>query len=133
MNVSREISVSYYHILIEVNDHISTIEQTRDIEIFDIIEIKPYLHSILLPYFNEQIIELEDENLDFEDILHLEVKQTLLPIEHLIEEEQKLLPSDTDVTITAYEIFNDRELSQDVTTVIMDILEAVKLDQPPIE
>lgn len=125
--------MSYYHILIEVNDHISTIEQTRDIQIFDIIEIKPYLHSILLPYFNEQIIELEDENLEFLDILHLEVKQTLLPIEHLIEEEQKLLPSDTDVTITAYEIFNDRELSQDVTTVIMDILEAVKLDQPPIE
>ncbi|APV36931.1 MULTISPECIES: hypothetical protein [Acinetobacter] len=133
MNVSREISVSYYHILIEVNDHISTIEQTRDIEIFDIIEIKPFLHSILLPYFNEQIIELEDENLDYQDILHLEVKQTLLPIKDLIEEEQKLLPSDTDVTITAYEIFNDRELSQDVTTVIMDILEAVKLDQPPIE
>ncbi|MCF3128698.1 hypothetical protein [Acinetobacter soli] len=133
MNVSREISVSYYHILIEVNDHISTIEQTRDIEIFDIIEIKPFLHSILLPYFNEQIIELEDENLDYQDILHLEVKQTLLPIKDLIEEEQKLLPSDTDVTITAYEIFNDRELSQDVTIVIMDILEAVKLDQPPIE
>lgn len=125
--------MSYYHILIEVNDHISTIEQTRDIEIFDIIEIKPFLHSILLPYFNEQIIELEDENLDYQDILHLEVKQTLLPIKDLIEEEQKLLPSDTDVTITAYEIFNDRELSQDVTTVIMDILEAVKLDQPPIE
>lgn len=125
--------MSYYHILIEVNDHISTIEQTRDIEIFDIIEIKPFLHSILLPYFNEQIIELEDENLDYQDILYLEVKQTLLPIKDLIEEEQKLLPSDTDVTITAYEIFNDRELSQDVTTVIMDILEAVKLDQPPIE
>ena len=125
--------MSYYHILIEVNDHISTIEQTRDIEIFDIIEIQPYLHSILLPYFNEQEIELEDENIEFKDILHLEVKQTLLPIEHLIEEEQKLLPSDTDVTITAYEIFNDRELSQDVTTVIMDILEAVKLDQSPIE
>ncbi|MBJ9986724.1 hypothetical protein IAE19_14920 [Acinetobacter sp. S40] len=128
-----EIDVSYYHILIEVNDLISTIEQTRDIEILDIIEIQPYLHSILLPYFNEQEIELEDENVEFKDILHLEVKQTLLPIEHLIEEEQKLLPSDTDVTITAYEIFNDRELSQDVTTVIMDILEAVKLDQSPIE
>ncbi|MFW1812624.1 hypothetical protein ACG9HX_14995 [Acinetobacter ursingii] len=128
-----EIDVSYYHILIEVNDLISTIEQTRDIEILDIIEIQPYLHSILLPYFNEQEIELEDENIEFKDILHLEVKQTLLPIEHLIEEEQKLLPSDTDVTITAYEIFNDRELSQDVTTMIMDILEAVKLDQSPIE
>ncbi|EPG9653090.1 hypothetical protein RBI41_19790, partial [Acinetobacter baumannii] len=124
-----EIKMSYYHILIEVNDHISTIEQTRDIELFDIIELKPYLHSILLPYFNEQEIELEDENIEYKDILHLEVKQTLLPIEHLIEEEQKQLPSDTDVTITAYEIFNDRDLSQDVTSVIFDILEAVKLDQ----
>ncbi|HAI54616.1 hypothetical protein IC800_18290 [Acinetobacter seifertii] len=123
-----EIKMSYYHILIEVNDHISTIEQTRDIELFDIIELKPYLHSILLPYFNEQEIELEDENIEYKDILHLEVKQTLLPIEHLIEEEQKQLPSDTDVTITAYEIFNDRDLSQDVTSVILDILEAVKLD-----
>lgn len=121
--------MSYYHILIEVNDHISTIEQTRDIELFDIIELKPYLHSILLPYFNEQEIELEDENIEYKDILHLEVKQTLLPIEQLIEEEQKQLPSDTDVTITAYEIFNDRDLSQDVTSVIFDILEAVKLDQ----
>ncbi|EPS7821871.1 hypothetical protein ACK0BW_17730 [Acinetobacter baumannii] len=124
-----EIKMSYYHILIEVNDHISTIEQTRDIQLFDIIELKPYLHSILLPYFNEQEIELEDENIEYKDILHLEVKQTLLPIEHLIEEEQKQLPSDTDVTITAYEIFNDRDLSQDVTSVIFDILEAVKLDQ----
>ena len=52
-----------------------------------------------------------------------------MPIEHLIEEEQKQLPSDTDVTITAYEIFNDRDLSQDVASVIFDILEAVKLDQ----
>ena len=123
--------MSYYHILIEVNDHISTIEQTRDLELFDIIEIQPYLHSIILPYFNEQEIELEDENIEFQDILHLEIKQTLLPIQHLIEEEQRLLPSDTDVTITVHEIFNNRDLSQDVTTVIFDILEAVKLD--PIE
>ncbi|MCG4606992.1 hypothetical protein L0O74_11725, partial [Bifidobacterium longum] len=62
-----------------MNDHISTIEQTREIEIFDIIEIQPYLHSILLPFLNEQLIELEDENLEFKDILHLEIKQTLLP------------------------------------------------------
>ncbi|MGC3820149.1 MULTISPECIES: hypothetical protein [Acinetobacter] len=122
-----EMHVSYYHILIEVNDHISTIEQTRDIEIFDIIEIQPYLHSILLPYFNEQQIELEDENIEYKDILHLQVKQTLLPIQDLIEEEQRLLPSDTDITISAYEIFNNRDLSQDVTTVIFDILEAAKL------
>lgn len=120
--------MSYYHILIEVNDHISTIEETRDIEIFDIVEIQPYLHSILLPYFNEQLLELEDENLEFRDVLHLQVKQTLLPINDLIEEEQKLLPSDTDVTITAYEVFNNRDLSQDVTTIIFDLLDAIKLD-----
>ena len=120
--------MSYYHILIEVNDHISTIEETRDIEIFDIVEIQPYLHSILLPYFNEQLLELEDENLEFKDVLHLEVKQTLLPINDLIEEEQKLLPSDTDVTITAYDVFNNRDLSQDVTTIIFDLLDAIKLD-----
>ena len=120
--------MSYYHILIEVNDHISTIEQTRDLEIFDITEIQPYLHSILLPFFNEQLIELEDENLEFKDVLHLSVKQTLLPILDLIEEEQKLLPSDTDVTITAYEVFNNRDLSQDVTTIIFYLLYAIKLD-----
>lgn len=121
-------AVSYYHILIEVNDQISTLEQTRDIEIFDIIELQPYLHSILLPYFNEQLIELDDENIDFKDVLHLEVRQTLLPIQDLIIEEQRQLPSGTDVTISAYEIFNNRSLSQDVTTVIFDILEAVKID-----
>jgi hypothetical protein len=120
--------VSYYHILIEVNDHISTIDETRDIEIFDIEDIQPYLHSILLPYFNEQLIELDDENLEYKDILHLEIRQTLLPINDLIEEEQRLLPSDTDITISAHEIFNNRELNQDVTTVIFDLLEAVKLE-----
>ena len=120
--------MSYYHIILEVNDHISTIEETRDIELFDIVELQPYLHSILLPYFNEQILELDDDNIEFKDVFHLEIKQTLLPINDLIEEEQRLLPSDTDVTITAYEIFNNRDLSQDVTTVIFDILEAAKLE-----
>ncbi|MDY6457799.1 hypothetical protein [Acinetobacter faecalis] len=120
--------MSYYHIILEVNDHISTIEETRDIEIFDIVELQPYLHSILLPYFNEQILELDDDNIEFKDVLHLEIKQTLLPINDLIEEEQRLLPSDTDVTITAYEIFNNRDLSIDITTAVFDLLEAVKID-----
>jgi len=124
-----EIGVSYYHIVVEVNDHISTIEETRDIELFNIEDLAPYLHALLLPYFNKQMIEFEDENILFEDILHLEIKQTQMPIEYLIEEEQKELPSDTDVTITAYEIFNDRELSQDVTKVIFDVLDAVKIDR----
>ncbi|MEG0343664.1 hypothetical protein ACK2M2_11545 [Acinetobacter sp. TY1] len=125
--------MSYYHIILEVNDHISTIEQSRDIEIFDITELQPYLHAVLLPYYNEQMIELEDENIEFEDVLHLSIKQTLLPIQHLIEEEQKQLPSDTDITISAYEIFNDRAHTQDVTAVIFDVLEAVKIDKTDIE
>ena len=120
--------MSYYHIILEVNDNISTIEETRDIELFDIVELQPYLHSILLPYFNEQILELDDDNIEFKDVLHLEIKQTLLPINDLIEEEQRLLPSDTDVTITAYEIFNNRDLSIDITTAVFDLLEAVKID-----
>ena len=120
--------MSYYHIILEVNDHISTIEETRDIELFDIVELQPYLHSILLPYFNEQILEWDDDNIEFKDVLHLEIKQTLLPINDLIEEEQRLLPSDTDVTITAYEIFNNRDLSIDITTAVFDLLEAVKID-----
>lgn len=125
--------MSYYHIILEVNDHISTIEQSRDIEIFDITELQPYLHAILLPFYNEQMIELEDENIEFKDVLHLSIKQTLLPIQHLIEEEQKQLPSDTDITISAYEIFNDRMHTQDVTAVIFDVLEAVKINKTDIE
>ena len=125
--------MSYYHIILEVNDHISTIEQTRDIEIFDITELQPHLYAILLPFYNEQILEFEDDNIEFKDVVHLSIKQTLLPIQHLIEEEQKQLPSDTDITISAYEIFNNRNLSQDVTAVIFDLLEAVKLDLSEIE
>ena len=125
--------MSYYHIILEANDHISTIEQSRDIEIFDITELQPYLHAILLPFYNEQMIELEDENIEFKDVLHLSIKQTLLPIQHLIEEEQKQLPSDTDITISAYEIFNDRAHTQDVTAVIFDVLEAVKINKTDIE
>ena len=129
----KEITVSYYHIILEVNDHISTIEQTRDIEIFDITELQPHLYAILLPFYNEQMLEFEDDNIEFKDVVHLSIKQTLLPIQHLIEEEQKQLPSDTDITISAYEIFNNRNLAQDVTAVIFDLLEAVKLDLSEIE
>ena len=79
-------------------------------------------------YSRDEDDDTEDENIEFKDILHLEIKQTLSPIQYLIEEEQRLLPSDTDVTISAHEIFNNRDLSQDVTTVIFDILKAAKLE-----
>lgn len=119
--------MSYYHILIEVKDHISTVEQTRDIELFDVVHLQPVLNAILMPYFLEETLELEDDNIAFSDVLHLSVKQSLLPIQQLIEQEQKQLPSDTDVTITAYEIFNDQSLSQDVTTIVFDLIDAMIL------
>ncbi len=125
--------MSYYHLILEVNDHISTIEQTRDIEIFNITDLQPYLHAILIPYVNEQLLEFEEENIAFEDVLHLELRQTLLPIEHLIEEEQKQLPSDTDITLSAHEILNDRDLAIDVTLVTLDLLEAIKIDTANLE
>lgn len=116
--------MSYYHILIECKDYISTIEQTRDIELFDIQDIQPYLMMVLLPYFKETTLLVDDEEVLAEDVLHLVIKQTLLPINELIQQEQRLLPSDTDITITAYEIFNDRTLSRDVTSVVFDLIEA---------
>lgn len=121
--------MSFYHIIIEANDHISTIQETRDIEIFNIDDLTPYIHSILLPYFNQNMIEFEEENIQYTDILRLQIYHTLLPIEFLIQEEQKELPSDTDITITAHEIFNDRALSQNVTPIILDVIDAVKIDR----
>lgn len=124
-----EIYVSFYHIIIEANDHISKIEEKRDIELFNIENLTPYLHSLLLPAFNKEMIELEDENIKYEDLTSLKIYHTLMPIEFLIEEEQKELPSETDITITAHEIFNDRDLSYDVTPVIFDMLDAAKIDR----
>ncbi|MBF7683760.1 hypothetical protein I2F27_10575 [Acinetobacter sp. B5B] len=120
--------MSFYHIIIEINDHISSIEETRDLEIFDIEDLTPYIHSIFLPYMHQQMIELEDENILCADILHLEIQHTHMPIAFLIEEEQKELPSDTQVTISAKEIFNDHELSKNITAVVFDLLNAVKIE-----
>ena len=124
-----EIYVSFYHIIIEANDHISKIEEKRDIELFNVENLTSYLHSLLLPAFNKEMIELEDENIKYEDLTSLKIYHTLMPIEFLIEEEQKELPSETDITITAHEIFNDRDLSYDVTQVIFDMLDAAKIDR----
>lgn len=117
--------MSYYHILLECKDYISTIEQTRDIEIFDIQNIQPCLRNILLPYYQEKTLLIDDEEILAQDVIHLTIRQTILPIEELIQQEQRLLPSQTNITITAYEIFNDRSLSRDVTSVIFDLIEAI--------
>lgn len=120
--------MSFYHIIIEVNDHVSTIEETQRIEIFNIADLSPYVHAILLPFINHQMIELEEENILYPDISRLEIHHSSLPIEFLIEEEQKELPSDTEVTITAQEIFNDHAFSKNVTTVVFDLLNTLKIE-----
>lgn len=117
--------MSYYHILLECKDYISTIEQTRDIEIFDIQNIKPYLQAVLQPYYEDGVLNIDDEKIPADDVIHLTIRQTLLPINELIQQEQRLLPSQTNITITAYEIFNDRSLSRDVTSVVFDLIEAL--------
>lgn len=116
--------MSYYHLIIEVNEKINKIEEKKDIEYFDIEpnDLNEFISLIFLPYLNKHAIELDDETIKYQDVTRLEIKHTLQPIEVLIEEEQKGLPSDTDITMTAKEIFNDRELSQDITKVFFDIL-----------
>ena len=113
----------YYHVVIEARENLGKNDEERDICIFDITDIQSIIPSIIRPYLIQDHLLVDEEEIAFEDIDLFAIKQTILPIEHLIEEEQKLLPSNTDVTITAYEIFNDRELSQDVTQVILDVLD----------
>ena len=113
----------YYHLIIEAKENLGKNDEERDICVFDITDIQSIIPTIIRPYLTQDALILDDEEIPFEDIDLFAIKQTILPIEHLIEEEQKLLPSNTDVTITAYEIFNDRDLSQDVTQVILDVLD----------
>ena len=117
--------MSYYHIFLEAKDHISTIKQTRDVELFNVQDVKMLLQSILMPFQHKKAIQIEQEQIDFVDIVYLKILHTTLPIQLLIEQEQKLLPSDTDVVIGAQEIFHDRELTQDVTQVLFDLAEAI--------
>lgn len=113
----------YYHVVIEARENLGKNDEERDICIFDITDIQSIIPSIIRPYLIQDHLLIDGEEIAFSDIDLFAIKQTILPIEHLIEEEQKLLPSNTDVTITAYEIFNDRDLCQDVTQVILDVLD----------
>ena len=98
-------------------------DEERDITLFDITDIQSIIPSIIRPYTLKAELNIDGDRIDYEDIQLFAIKQTVSPIQQLIEQEQKELPSNTDVTITAYEIFNDRDLSQDVTQVVLDLLE----------
>lgn len=115
--------MTYYHVIIEAKENLGKNDEERDIVLFDITDIQSIITTIIRPYLTHAALEIEGETIEYEDIDLFAIKQTILPIQHLIEEEQKLLPSNTDVTITAYEIFNDRDLCQDVTQVILDVLD----------
>lgn len=115
--------MAYYHVIIEAKENLGKNDEERDISLFDITDIQSIIPTIIRPYLLKQDITLNAENIAFADIDLLAIKQTIFPIQQLIEQEQKELPSHTDVTITTHEIFNDHELSQDVTQVILDLLE----------
>lgn len=115
--------MTYYHVMIEVKENLGKNNEVREISLFDITDLQALIPTIIRPYLTHTTLHIQNDHIAYQDIEQLSVKQTTLPIQSLIEQEQREVPSNTDVTITAYEIFNDRELSQDVTQVIIDLLD----------
>lgn len=115
--------MAYYHIIIEMRENLGKNDEAREIILFDIEDIQAVIPTIIRPYLLKLHLNIEDELIESQDIELFQIKYTISPIQQLIEQEQKELPSNTDITITAQEIFNDRDLSQDVTQVILDVLE----------
>lgn len=115
--------MTYYHVIIEVRENLGKNDEVREINIFDVTDLQALIPTIIRPYLTHSPLHLIDSHIAYADINFFAIKQTALPIQQLIEQEQRELPSNTDITISAYEIFNDRELSQDVTQVIIDLLD----------
>lgn len=115
--------MAYYHVIIEARENLGKNDEEREISLFDITDIQSIIPTIIHPYILKAELNIDGDLIDYEEIDLFAIKQTILPIQQLIEQEQKELPSNTDVTITAFEIFNDRDLSQDVTQVVLDLLE----------
>lgn len=115
--------MTYYHVIIEAQENLGKNDELKEIQLFDITDLKSLIPTVIRPYLVRTPLFIHNLHIPAQDIRLLSIKQTKLPIQQLIEQEQRELPSNTDVTITAYEIFNDRELSQDVTQVILDLLD----------
>lgn len=115
--------MTYYHVVIEARENLGKNDELREINLFDITDLKSIIPTVIRPYLTHTPLTIANEHIAYKDIQHFSIKQTLLPIQQMIEEEQRELPSNTDITITVYEIFNDDELSQDVTQVIKDLLD----------
>lgn len=115
--------MAYYHVVIEARENLGKNDEERDITLFDITDIQAIIPNIIRPYILKAELHIDEDRIDYEDIHLFAIKQTVSPIQQLIEQEQKELPSNTDITITAFEIFNDRDLTQDVTQVVLDLLE----------
>jgi hypothetical protein len=115
--------MAFYHVVIEARESLGKHDEAREITLFDITDLQSIIPPIIRPYLSRSTLLVEDERIDFDHVDLFLIKQTVLPIQQLIEEEQRELPSNTDITITAFEIFNDRELCQDVTQVVLDLLD----------
>ena len=116
--------MAYYHVVIEARESVAIDDPAQEITLFNITDLQSIIPHIIRPYLNKSALLIEGERIAYELIDLFLIKQTIFPIEQLIEEEQRELPSNTDISITAFEIFNDRELCQDVTQVVLDLLEA---------
>lgn len=115
--------MTYYHVVIEVQENLGKNDEIREINLFDITDLQSLIPHVIRPYLTHTPLCINDEHIIYPRLQHFSIKQTTLPIQKLIEQEQRELPSNTDITITAYEIFNDKELTQDVTQVIIDLLD----------
>ncbi|MFB2539178.1 MULTISPECIES: hypothetical protein [unclassified Acinetobacter] len=114
--------MAYYHLVLEVKENLGKRDEIRDLLAFDIVDIKTAISETILPYIFKDDVNYQGDNINYDDIQLFEIKQTQLPIQELIQQKQQDLPSNTDVTITAFEVFNDKALCTDVTQVVFDIL-----------
>ena len=115
--------MNYYHLIIEAQENLGKNDEVKEIHQFDIEDLQSLIPDVIRPYLTHTPLKIDNIYIPYEDIKLFSIKQTKLPIQQLIEEEQRELPSNTDITITAYEIFNDRDYTQDVTQVIIDLLD----------
>lgn len=116
--------MAYYHLILEVRENLGKRDELRDVLWLDIDDIQSIVPTVIIPYLRKNNLTYQDDEVAYDDIQLFEIKQTLLPIQQLVQQKQRDLPSQTDVTITEFEVFNDRELCIDVTQVVCDLLEA---------
>lgn len=115
--------MAYYHVVIEARENLGKHDEPRTLTIFDCTDIKSIVPTVIQPYLNKQTIDIDGEPIQFQDIDLFKIYHTTMPIQRLVETEQSELPSHTDITISAFEVFNNYQLCQDITQVVLELVE----------